>query len=77
MLAIRPTFSESWYRVADLRVKLRAGAQTAGSADPSDERSSSPSALARGEERVTLPRVGAPEQATPEDEGPYLNRPAR
>src|ERR1700761_6103093 len=27
MLAIRPTFSESWYRVADLRVKLRAGAQ--------------------------------------------------
>ncbi len=27
MLAIRPTFSESWYRVADLRVKLRASAQ--------------------------------------------------
>ncbi len=27
MLAIRPTFSESWYRVADLRVKLRSGAQ--------------------------------------------------
>src|SRR6201992_534044 len=27
LLAIRPTFSESWYRVADLRVKLRAGAQ--------------------------------------------------
>jgi putative peptide zinc metalloprotease protein len=26
-LAIRPTFSESWYRIADLRVKLRAAAQ--------------------------------------------------
>src|ERR1700742_1548040 len=26
-LQLRPTFSESWYRVADLRVKLRAGAQ--------------------------------------------------
>jgi putative peptide zinc metalloprotease protein len=27
MLAIRPTFSESWYRVANLRVRLRASAQ--------------------------------------------------
>src|SRR4051812_43310701 len=26
-LQLRPTFSESWYRVAQLRVKLRAGAQ--------------------------------------------------
>src|SRR5208282_926847 len=27
MLQLRPTFSESWYRVADLKPKLRAGAQ--------------------------------------------------
>ena len=27
MLQLRPTFSESWYRVKDLRPKLRAGAQ--------------------------------------------------
>jgi putative peptide zinc metalloprotease protein len=27
MLALRPTFSESWYRVANLRVRLRPGAQ--------------------------------------------------
>ena len=27
MLALRPTFSESWYRVASLRVRLRPGAQ--------------------------------------------------
>src|SRR3954449_5703973 len=27
MLQLRPTFSESWYRVKDLKVKLRAGAQ--------------------------------------------------
>src|SRR6201995_1516381 len=27
MLALRPTFSESWYRVKDLRVRLRASAQ--------------------------------------------------
>ena len=27
MLAIRPTFSESWYRVAEMKVKLRASAQ--------------------------------------------------
>src|SRR5512138_1873071 len=27
MLALRPTFSESWYRVATLRVRLRPGAQ--------------------------------------------------
>src|SRR5919205_4446764 len=27
MIQLRPTFSESWYRVANLRVKLRAGAQ--------------------------------------------------
>ncbi|MGH7214558.1 MAG: site-2 protease family protein, partial [Tepidisphaeraceae bacterium] len=27
MLAVRPTFSESWYRVANLRAKLRASAQ--------------------------------------------------
>jgi putative peptide zinc metalloprotease protein len=27
MLQIRPTFSESWYRVADLKPKLRSGAQ--------------------------------------------------
>src|ERR1700761_8801590 len=27
MLALRPTFSESWYRVKDLRVRLRPSAQ--------------------------------------------------
>src|SRR3984957_13384562 len=27
MLQLRPTFSESWYRVAELKPKLRAGAQ--------------------------------------------------
>ena len=27
MLQLRPTFSESWYRVKDLRPRLRAGAQ--------------------------------------------------
>src|SRR5580704_17825979 len=27
MLQLRPTFSESWYRVADMKPKLRAGAQ--------------------------------------------------
>ena len=26
-LQLRPTFSESWYRVANLKAKLRAGAQ--------------------------------------------------